>query len=96
MPEAKAPETDAAEAADTTKVVKAPAPKTDTGNALGAKAAARLREGRLQIDGHGLPVNTHARRAVLAQLKAEDPADGGKWTKAQVTEATEMTEKLYG
>ncbi|WJY18676.1 hypothetical protein QQS45_00025 [Alteriqipengyuania flavescens] len=59
---------------------------------------ARVRQGGLQIDGFGLPVNSIARARVLGEIEAKaDPAAKPKdWTDALTKAAREMTETLYG
>lgn len=56
-----------------------------------------LRQGGLQIDGFGLPVNGVARTRVLNDLGLADPAaGGGEWKDTQAAAARELTEKHYG
>ena len=63
------------------------------------KSAPSVRQGCLQIDGFGLPVNGPARAKVLAELKDAkgDPLANPKdWNETLAGEARKLTEKFYG
>ena len=75
----------------------APAASTDQAEQVSQPTPATkpaIRQDGLQIDGFGLPVNRIARIRVLAELAADEPADGEPWDRA--AEARKLTETFYG